>query len=545
MAVFIIFAVFAFLSLVFWVLNWFCWRRKLCCFKVFDEYSDKVFVWWLSWVFFCGILACIIAGFVSANRLGFALNGIQCAYERIYYDSINGQMKDSYPKWMGFKNANDTINLFKNILGKLVGRDLQSLTNNFYYSKEQIEKETNITNITNISFIYPVEKNFVQKIIEIERSQKDDIEKIKEGLNEINRIMFSTIINYIQFITNSYIISSNTKFSEKISEIEFIFKFESELKEYKSKFMPDLKYLINVGKGVFKILPIIYFSILLIFVVGSGALLITYFCKKVNQQWWILPMHIAWNGVRFFIFSFFMYGFAYGALDYLSRDLIALLQYTFSRENLENGPSIIPEKTQNFFKYCLLSQPNITELFSKYDNTLVEFLKNAAALYKFKANNPQYSSEISKVNDAFSSLVKTVNGLIESEITFYSGNLTSLVNIINRDGNIYESLDCGFLNITLNVMYRAVWDFSWESRNLCALSCCIAFFGIIAVYSFLWVMELWKREGGEIPSKNKYNDYSKFKDTNKKKKRAGIKPPQDYNNDNDNEDGSGSELQQY
>ena len=31
-----------------------------------------------------------------------------------------------------------------------------------------------------------------------------------------------------------------------------------------------------------------------------------------------------------------------------------------------------------------------------------------------------------------------------------------------------------------------------------------------------------------------------------KKKRAGIKPPPNYHNDNeDNEDGSGSELQQY
>ena len=84
-----------------------------------------------------------------------------------------------------------------------------------------------------------------------------------------------------------------------------------------------------------QIFPIIYFSLLLIFVVGSGALLITYFCKKVNQQWWILPMHIAWNGLRFFIFSFFIYGCAYGMLYIGSRDAIAYLKYgAFSEENL-------------------------------------------------------------------------------------------------------------------------------------------------------------------------------------------------------------------
>ena len=528
----------AFISLVFWVLNWLCWKRKLCCFKVFDEFSDKVLVWWLSWVFFCGILACIIAGFVSANRLGFALNGIQCAYERIYFDSVNGQMKDSYPKWMGFQNANDTIDYFKNILSALDKKDLNSLER-FYYSKEEIGNAS-------ISFIYPVEKEFAQKIIKI-ANISDNKTVIEEELYEINRIMFSTIINYIQFISNSFIISkTKAKFLKQINEIEFILNFNSDLKVYKTKFIPELEHLINVGKACFKIIPIIYFSLLLFFVVSSGALLITYYCKKVNQQWWILPMHIAWNGVRFFIVSFFMYGFGYGMLDYYSRDLIALSQFTFGRENIENGPDIIPKVTKEYFQYCLFSKPNITDVLNDYNNTLVEFLRNAAALENFNANNPQPSSSITGINEAFSLLVETMNAWIKQDLEAYKDNLAPLITIINRDGNIYENLNCGFLNSTLNVMYRAIWDFSWESRNLCALSCCIAFFGIIAVYSFLWVMELWKKEGGDIPSNKKYNDYSKFNDTNKKKKRAGIKPPPNYQNDNeDNEDGSGSELQQY
>ena len=536
----------AFFSLVFWGLNWLCWRRKLCCFKVFDEFSDKVLVWWLSWVFFCGILACIISGFVSANRLGFALNGIQCAYERIYYDSVNGQMKDSYPKWEGFKNVNDTIDLLSNIVPPVTKTDLDSLKNKFYFNEEEI----NETIVENINFIYPVETAFAEKIVEIAKSSEDEIKTINGDLNEINRIMFSTIINYIQFISNSFIISNTEKISKQIKEIKFILNFDSDLKEYKTKFMPELEYLINVGKAFFKILPIIYFSLLLFFVVGSGALLITYYCKKVNQQWWILPMHIAWNGVRFFIISFFMYGFGYGMLDYYSRDLIALSQFTFGRENIEKtekGPDIIPKVTKNFFQYCLFSKPNISDVFSNYNNALVEFLRNVAVLENFKANIPQPSSSITGINQAFSNLIQTMTGWIQKDLdNVYEKNLTSLITIINRDGNIYENLDCGFLNSTLNVMYRAIWDFSWESRNLCALSCCIAFFGIIAVYSFLWVMELWKKEGGDIPSKKNYNDYSKFNDTNKKKKRAGIKPPPNYQNDNeDNEDGSGSELQQY
>ena len=73
--------------IILWVFNWICWKRKCCCLEAFDEYCNKVFSWWLSWVFLCGILACCIAGFVTANVFGFALYGIQFAYERIYYDS--------------------------------------------------------------------------------------------------------------------------------------------------------------------------------------------------------------------------------------------------------------------------------------------------------------------------------------------------------------------------------------------------------------------------------------------------------------------------
>ena len=95
--------------------NWVCWNRQCCCLNVFDEYCNKVFVWWLSWVFLCGILACCIAGFVTANRFGFSLNAIQCAYERIYYDIIYGQLKETYPKWEGLVEIRNTYNHLNNI----------------------------------------------------------------------------------------------------------------------------------------------------------------------------------------------------------------------------------------------------------------------------------------------------------------------------------------------------------------------------------------------------------------------------------------------
>ena len=66
----------------------------------------------MSFTFLLGILACCISGCVSVNRFGFALDGAWCAFDRIYYDTINGEIKgppyssDNYEE-EGFKHIDD------------------------------------------------------------------------------------------------------------------------------------------------------------------------------------------------------------------------------------------------------------------------------------------------------------------------------------------------------------------------------------------------------------------------------------------------------
>ena len=59
-----------------------------------------------------GIFACCISAFYTVNRFGFALEGAWCAIDRIYYDSLYGQLKDTEDRWDGIKN---TKNILDNI----------------------------------------------------------------------------------------------------------------------------------------------------------------------------------------------------------------------------------------------------------------------------------------------------------------------------------------------------------------------------------------------------------------------------------------------
>jgi len=99
-------------SIIVWIFNWVCWLNQCCCCDFLHNPVNKRIAWWMSFSFLLGVLACCISAFVTVNRFGFALEGAWCAVDRIYYDSVYGQLKDSNHKWKGLLYAN---NIFENI----------------------------------------------------------------------------------------------------------------------------------------------------------------------------------------------------------------------------------------------------------------------------------------------------------------------------------------------------------------------------------------------------------------------------------------------
>jgi uncharacterized protein with PIN domain len=478
-----------------WVLNWICWKQSWCCFNIFGEYTNKVFVWWLSWVFLCGVLACCIAGFVTANRFGFSLYGVQCAYERIYYDSVFGQIKKTYPKWEGLIDISTKYNYLNKITSFIIDNSLDNLQIiEFYYNKEELaQKKCEKSN----QFLYPIYKKIADKICESEEVPY---------ISQINGDIYKGISFYTEMTKHLDIIKKQKEIYQKqLKEIHDISNEKVNLAKYKSEFIENFTYYVNVARAMGRVVPIIYFALLLIFVVGAGALLITYFCKRNNQETWIIIlMHITWNGIRFFMFSFFIYGCAYGMLFLGARDSIAYLNYAFSEKNLNsNKVIIIPDETKVYFKSCLYTYSNNLESFRK-DNSMNEFIKNAVKFDSWINNKPECTNCDNLVNDAYKEMLSNLEN--NYKIIFTKENKESINNfkdVVNRNGNIYDIFDCRFINNEINLMFRALWDFSWETRILCALSCCIGFFGAIAVYSFLWTMHLWNKNNGYDEGHNK------------------------------------------
>ena len=309
----------------------------------------------------------------------------------------------------------------------------------------------------------------------------------------------------------------------------------SAMESYKSKFIEEIDFYIHVGRGIGKILPLIYFSILLIVAVGSIMLLIIYYCNcfnSVNQNFYILPMHIAWNMIYFFVFSFFMFGFGYGGIFLLARDSTGLINHIFSKVNVESSDDqsiIFESSTKQFINYCLYSH---NDFFSQTLNNNIpnDFIASTIKYEHFLNNIPTIadsygysSSYINELKNAYSVTQKT--------------NLLTYQNVYNSSGSIYSGLDCSFIQNNVNLMRNALYDFSWEIRIMCTLSCFIAFMGGIAVYGFLWSMFLWeqenKRQGYMYIDKDSYNQiYVKSSNPNKERKlkKPFIPNPKGNNN---------------
>ena len=500
------------MSIFLWVGNWFCWYRECCCFNAFDQYSNKVFVWWLSFICFTGIIACCIAGFVTANRFGFCSYAIQCAYERVYYDTINGQIKTTYPKWEGISQIKELLDKIDDIY-------------NAVYIISSSDLTFNGIEIEGCVLPFPVPKSYIEQLCGMEQAERDKFYKsLGIGISSLYNLY-----NYQQIDK-----TLDKEYQTELSNIE------DGLKEYNKQFVSDFEYWVHVARGLGKIVPLIYFAILLTVVVLACSLLIIYYCnciECINQDQYIFPMHIIWNIIRFFIFSFFMYGFGFGVLFLLARDYIGYLQFILEKQTGEN-PRVISPKANNYFQYCLNGKNMFEKLLGNaYPD---EFIKNTINFENWKNNNPTYSGGYEEIFNNYKKL------LIDAYNVQNQKSLTQYQNLYNNAGSIYSILDCSFIRSEFNLLYNALWDFAWETRVLCALSCFIAFFGVLGVYGFLWSMYIWRRKdnGGFRYTRNNNegdDDSNRPKENSRLKKRL-IRPPQ-IRNDNENNNNNSQEMQ--
>ena len=451
-------------SIIVWVFNWICWRNQCCCCDFLHNPINKRIVWWTCFIFLLGLLACCISGFVTTNRFGFALEGSYCSFERFYYDSIYGQLKETYPRWEGFDNINKFLDdLNSSVINKLNKSIFENLYNDskknstFYdYKKKFMLFISNCSDQNckkNISFTLPF---FI---------------KYGKILDAYNNLLYIKEKNATSVLKNDF------------NEMKDSFK------SLKSDFLNEFYYYARILNGWGRVLTMIYFCLLLIAVTFAGFSMMFYVCL-INQGYLSIFMHVLWNIIRFFVFSFFFYGAAYGMCYLALRDAVAFVMFIFGEQN-HDGHLLPSGKGRLFLQTCLIDEENNfkNKLDDILTSSLEDLIKNSQELYNLINKNSDYSNDYDLGNNTkFAVFIKD---RFKENI---NNAFNDLSKITTRDGGLFGSLDCSFLRSDLAMMYRTLYDLSVEARILCALSCCIGFFGAIAVYFFLLVLHHYNRD---------------------------------------------------
>ena len=203
----------------------------------------------MSFTFFLGVLACCISAFVTVNRFGFALEGSWCAVNRIYYDSYYGQLKDSKHRWEGISKTKSIIQNIKDLCGKINYND-----NSFCSSIDSQTEEQ--------------KKTMMISLCQLKLCCKWIIDENSEKMKTINKVL-----------------------DDNLDKIE-------------TDFLNDFDYYAKTLNACLKVLSMIYYCLLLIATTAAGVSMMFYACLK-RQGYLITFMHVIWNVIRFFIFSFF------------------------------------------------------------------------------------------------------------------------------------------------------------------------------------------------------------------------------------------------
>jgi hypothetical protein len=426
-----------------------------------------------------GLLACCISGFVTTNRFGFALQGSYCSFERFYYDSIYGQLKETYPKWEGFDNLRENLGDLNTLFMTLSNRFLNAtLYGNLikntsfydgYYTPDFLTQYFNICSSDENDFCIAVNL----KTLPLAKRYG----KILDSYYTL--VKLQKLIPYKESLD-----SLNNNFTD----------MKTAFMNLKSSFLNEFYYYARIANGWGRVLTMIYFCLLLIAVTFAGVSMMFYVCLR-NQGYLATFMHVLWNIIRFFIFSFFFYGGAYGMCYLALRDAVAYVMHFFGEDNLSSDRTYLDRKGKEFLKYCLINKDS--DFKNKLNDILTssfeDFFKNIYELNTyFENNNDLYLDDYSQ--NSYEQLVskhKTFTNFIRNNVVkvlMADENIKLFAQISVRQGGLFGSFNCDFLKSDLNMMFRTLYDLSVEARILCALSCCIGFFGAIAVYFFLLVL---------------------------------------------------------
>ena len=375
----LIIVVFAFISIIIWVLFIICGlckncKKCSCCLKQ----KCKSYSYSLVVIFLLSSFILSIIGILRTKKLFSNFDKISCSMLRFVYDITEGQTtsKSTY-KWSGIDGINNLITKLKTLTSNLATKitDLDYKFNQInepssgYFNnyKSQLQTIYNDLNTIYIDTVNSIEgsNKFIPIYIQnygpenkantILNLAKKEIETIKDILEETNNNVKSSFGNS-EFNNTLTIAQNNLQ-----NLIQSIDKINNDVITPLYKKNNNIK---KNGKKLFKSFFIICTLLNLLFIVLN----VCFFCECFPSIECIFKflIHIIWNCLALIMVISFLLSGIFSIISVLSKDVVSVVNFSLSSNNLNSeNPKIIKNfgDGKEYLDICINGNHNLMNSF--------------------------------------------------------------------------------------------------------------------------------------------------------------------------------------
>ena len=450
------FIIFGILTIIGWVVCCVCACCGCCCFTKCCQNKIASFVTFVLCAACYGVVAILgIYTAASANRALTGLNNTSCSLLSFVDDIVNGQKRVTKPYWKGIDGLEEVLNSTKDGIDKTIKENQATFYDSIRdYNKGIDDSENNLKQLksedakdNNNKYYYitlPSSSKFDENnIVPICISTWDtymvkfnaEYNGVKEASGEVLNNMAQTFNDVTGCKSNdntgcgkSDAFDAITDSLNAVNDISKSFKnIQSDLTDP----WYDIQSTINdIGKNSLKIAG----SVICVFCASVCALIILFKLMNCAGKIFRIVIHILWNIVALTTIVSFILGGVIGLLGKIGIDLVSVMNFIISEDNLSaNDPEIIGKIDKaDYLIRCLHKDGDLAtelDLENKASsiqklNDLRESLTNLSEIYSSQAKST-FPNEYYELLEKYYK-----NNFYEYE---YSNNKTKEEFIINND----------------------------------------------------------------------------------------------------------------
>ena len=384
----LIFLVIAILSLPGWLVCCICSCANCCCCCCCKKTFCKLPFYIITSVVYALVFAVCIYGLSQSNSIFVGLADTECSLLKFIGEALDGETKESKPKWIGISGIK---NIFANTKNQIEGLNeetrikLNDDKNSVSTKKSSFETALETYSVSifnkdeykiNIDSFSDSNKNGDYKLDIVYNFGKFDkgtktatdnsfmkawYTEYQETSREAEGFMDTIYENYKALSSNTEATGALDDGVKSIEELQSSF---DEVKDLVSGIIVDYSDTIDkYGKLIFKIV----FSVLMAIDLGIAAFIsLLFFCKFPVCQNGCLKcllkslIHILWNILALLTFLTLLIGSLFTLLGTVGKDLISVVEYLVSDDNLNKPEPALLGEAADYLKICVNGDGNIT-----------------------------------------------------------------------------------------------------------------------------------------------------------------------------------------